>query len=477
MRKSAGILTALAVVAVAYVAATWYVGKQARAAIEQAVAQANERMAQAMVAQPGADRATMAVVEYRRRIFSSDVVYSLRLRNESGQLQEFLLGDHLQHGPFPWDAVRSGRFVPMLALSQAQLLPSAATQAWFDKLDGKTPVTGRTEVHFGGSAVSDWTFKPLSLAQDGEVLKFSGATMRATFDNDYADSRVTGGFDLLDYSNGEGERMVIDAVRFEYETATEAEATRMNATTQASRLSLELPDESTVSLADAVMKVSSEQNGDLATGFVRYDLGQVRSGDVDLGSLSLGIRGQDISMPAVSELARVYDELVARHGPRQEDWRLSPEEAALLQDRLFALLASNPVVTFEPLVWKNDQGESSASLSLELTRPAQPESAASLDALLQQAVRGLDLGMRIERPMFVRALVQLQDGADDPQIAAFAGELYDNYAQRLQAAGLATLADGAATAKIVYRDGQVDANGKKMPVAEFMQRALLVLLM
>src|SRR5690606_32699958 len=202
------------------------------------------------------------------------------------------------------------------------------------------------------------------------------------------------------------------------------------------RLSLQLPDESTVSLADAVMKVSSEQNGDLATGFVRYDLGQVRSGDADLGSLSLGVRGKDISMPAVSELARVYDELSARHGPQQENWRLSPEEAALLQDRLFALLASNPVVTFEPLVWKNDQGESSASLSLELTRPAQPESAASLDALLQQALRGLDLGMRIERPMFVRALVQLQDGADDPQIAAFAGELYDNYAQRLQAAGL-----------------------------------------
>jgi len=477
MRKTAGILAAVAVVAVAYVATTWYVGKQAHATIEQAVAQANERMAQAMVAQPGAGKAKLAVAEYRRRVFSSDVVYSLQLQDESGQKQEFLLSDHLQHGPFPLDAIRTGRLAPMLALSQARLLPSAATQAWFDSLDGDTPVTGRTEVRFGGKAVSEWTFKPLNVAQGGEVLKFSGGTMQASFDNDFSDSRVSGEFDLLDYSMGaEAERIAIDGVRFEYE-ASGGEGTRMHSTTRAARLDLEVPDEDTVSLRDAVMDVSSEQSGDLASGAIRYDFGQVQLGTRNLGQMSMGARGRDLSMPALSELAQVYDELSARHGPREEEWQLSPDEAALLQEKFLALLASNPVLIFDPLVWKNDQGESSAGLTVELTRPAGSAEAASIDALLQQAVRGLELNLRIEKAMFVRAMAQLQGAADDPEITALAGSLYDEYANRLQAAGLVAFAEQAATAKIVYRDGRIDANGRQMPVAEFMQRALLALLM
>lgn len=476
MRKSTGVLTAVVVVAAAYVAATWYVGKQAHEAIEQAVAQANERMGRTMLAQPGAPKAKLVVAEYRRHVFSSDVVYSLQVQD--GETQEFLLSDHLQHGPFPLAAIREGRFSPMLALSQARLLPSAATQAWFDSLGGDTPLTGRTEVRFGGSAVSDWSFKPLNLAQEGEVLKFSGGALRATVDNDFADSRVTGEFDLLDYSMGRGaERIAIDGVRFEYEAASGGGGARMHSTTRAASLIVQAPDQEPVSLGDAAMAVSSEQRGDLAGGSVRYDFGQVRSGDAELGSLSLGASGRDLSMPALSELALLYDSLSARHGPQQEDWRLSPEEAAQLREKLFGVLASNPVLSLDPIVWKNDQGASSASLTVELTRPAQPEAAASLDALLQQSVRALDLNLSVEKAMFVRAMAQLQDATDDPEAAALAAALYDEYANRLQSAGLAALANGAVTAKIGYRDGRVDANGRQMPVAEFMQRVLLALLM
>src|SRR5690606_26277580 len=167
----------------------------------------------------------------------------------------------------------------------------------------------------------------------------------------------------------------------------------------------------------------------------------------------------DVSMPALSDLTQVYNELSARHGPNEEDWQLSPEEAALLQEKLLALLAGNPVLTFEPVLWKNDEGESSASLALELTRPAGAEQAASFEALLQQALRAVELNLHVERPMFVRAMAQLQGAAEDPRVSAVAGALYDEYAARLQAAGLAASADQASTAKIVYRDGRVDANG------------------
>src|SRR5690606_8188331 len=141
------------------------------------------------------------------------------------------------------------------------------------------------------------------------------------------------------------------------------------------------------------------------------------------------------------------------------------------------LLASNPSVSLDPVIWKNEQGESRAKLTVELTSPAQPAEALSLDELMQQMVRALDLELRVEKPMFVRAMGQLSGDAEDPQTIAVAGVLYDEYAGRLHAAGLASEADDAASTKITYRDGRIDANGRQMSLPEFMQRALLVLMM
>ncbi|WP_350495040.1 DUF945 family protein [Neopusillimonas aromaticivorans] len=42
----------------------------------------------------------------------------------------------MHHGPFPWSAVRQGDLTPVLATSQATLMPSAGSQRWFDALGG-----------------------------------------------------------------------------------------------------------------------------------------------------------------------------------------------------------------------------------------------------------------------------------------------------------------------------------------------------
>ncbi|WP_397475976.1 YdgA family protein [Pusillimonas sp.] len=475
MRKTTGIFIAVVAVAAVYTGASWYVGKQARITIEQTVAEANERMSRSFVPQTSGAGAALAIAEYRRGIFASDIVYSLRVQDEPGT--EYLLSDHLQHGPFPAGAVLAGNLIPMMALSQARLLPSATTQAWFDSRGGESPVTARTEVRFGGKAVSEWVFEPLAVAQEGEVLKFSGGTVRATLENDFADSKVTGEFDQLDYSMGPGtERVIIDDVSFEYATISSGNEIRMQSTTRVAGLSIDLLEAGSLAFHDATMAVSSERQGDLGGGAVRYDFGKVSSNSINLGSMSLGVSGRDFSMPALSELAAVYDELNARHGP-QEQWQLSPVEAALLQDKLIGLLAGNPTLALEPVAWRNDKGESQAALVVSLTQPAQPEASLSLDALLQQAIRTLDLELHIEKPMLMHALEQIQGEAEDPQATAMAAALYDEYVGRLQAAGLATISDGASSTKISYREGRVDANGRQMSLPEFIQRALLVFLM
>lgn len=478
MRKSTGVLTAIAVVAVAYVGTTWYFGKQAQQSIEQAVARANESMASALVSQPAAGNAKLTVTEYRRRIFSSDIVYSLQIKDSSGRTQELLLGDHLQHGPFPLDAITSGNLLPMLAFSHSQLLPSAATQVWFDSLKGQSPITARSQVGFSGRAKSDWTFKPLNVVQNDEVLKFSGGTLTAAFDNDFNDSRVSGSFGSLDYSLQAGaERIAIEDIRFDYETAVVDAATRLSSTANVAKVSLDLPDDSGFSLHDVVMDVSNEHAGGLANTSIRYDFGKILADGANLGSLSLGVSAKDINMPALSALASTYDAMQARHGPDAEEWQLTQTEAALLQDKFLALLTSNPVLSLEPFVWKNDAGESRGNLTVELMSPAEPEAAQSFDLLLLQIVRALNLELTVEKPMFVQAMSGLQKQVDSAQMADIAGALYDQYANRLQATGLVALQGVTATTQISYREGQVNANGKSMAVPEFIQRALMALLM
>lgn len=473
MRKTTGILAVIVAVAAAYTGASWYVGKQAQHTVEQAVAEANLRMSRAMHGTSSKGSAALVIAEYRRHVFSSDVVYALRIDGKPGE--EYLLSDHMQHGPFPLAALRSGKFAPLMAWSESRLLPSAATQSWFDNLGGQSPATGRTEIRFGGEAETEWTFKPLSVADGTEVLKFSGANVHAVVTNNFSDSAVTGAMGLLDTSVGTGgDRLVVEDWSFDYETRQSGNDVKTNAGARAAAVKMVLAEVGEVALQDASVKFSGDRTGDLGSGQVRYDIGHVLSGGVDLGSVSMGAAARDVSVPALDALTAVFNDLNARYGS-DDEWQLSPQDAALLQQKLLGLLAGSPAVKLDPLVWRNDQGESSLSLALALAQPQQADTALPLDVLLTQAVRTLDLKMRVERAMLTRATEQLSSG--EPEAAEVIGLIYDEYADRLQAAGLAAVEEGAAYTHITYEDGQVDANGHQMQLPEFIQRALMVLLL
>src|SRR3546814_4770344 len=97
--------------------------------------------------------------------------------------------------------------------------------------------------------------------------------------------------------------------------------------------------------------------------------------------------------------------------------------------------------------------------------------------LLLQIVRALNLELKVEKPMFVKAMSSLQQPADNARMAKVADVVFDQYASRFQTTGLAQVEGDTATTKISYRDGRVNANGKSMAVPEFVQRALMALLM
>jgi uncharacterized protein YdgA (DUF945 family) len=99
----------------------------------------------------------------------------------------------------------------------------------------------------------------------------------------------------------------------------------------------------------------------------------------------------------------------------------------------------------------------------------------SVDVLLSQALKRLSLEVSISKPMIIQAFGQAQPDAQAKlQMEMMGAMIYDQYALRLQQAGLIQLDDDTAEASLLYENNTVVLNGKSMSVAEFMQRALSV---
>lgn len=476
MKKSTGVIGGVVILAAAWLGTTWYVGKQAQAKIENVVVQANERLVKMLGPDMAGSDVKVTITDYRRHFFTADVTYTISGKDQAGHPVELVLQDHLQHGPFPIDALRSGDFTPMLAHSTARLQPSPTTQKWFDSQKGASPVLIETRVGFKGAGRSQWTLAPAEIVDDDVSLSFSGGTLDVQFSNDFNDSTATGHFDAFSRTDASaGESVEIKAIQFDSKTTTDAQDS-IQVQTQGTVDAVVIGNgaEAALRLEKLAIHLDSRQAGNMLDGVLRYDFGRVAVGTADLGSLSAGGKVQRVDVAAFSALATEYDAIMARHGGPDSDDEitLTPEEEAVMWDKLTAVLATDPSVAIDPLVWKNAQGESKAMLSLDLTSPDNAATR-SVDVLLSQVMKRLALELSISKPMVVQAFGQAQQDAElKLQMEMMGAMIYDQYALRLQQAGLIMLDGDTAKSSILYENNAVTLNGTPMSVSEFMQRAL-----
>ncbi|UYO94866.1 YdgA family protein [Pollutimonas sp. M17] len=475
MKKSTGVIGVVVVLGAAYLGATWYVGKEARKTIEEAVAQANTRLARYLG--PDADGVKIGIADYQRRFFSSDVVYTVSLKDPDGKPVDLALHDHLQHGPFPLGALQEGHLAPLLAYSRARLAATPATQAWIDSQKGGSPLTVDTRVGFGGSGHSVWTFSPTELIEDGDTLNFSGGTVDIDFSKNFNSGSAAGQFDAFSLANAQtGESLHIKNIRLDSKTDV-ADGNKMHVQSSATvdTLTMDKAGDEAVAIEKLTVKLDNVQAGDMLDGSLHYDFGRVAVGPVDLGSLSLGVRANRLDLAALAALAKEYDAIQARHGGQgDQDLMLSDEEEQALREKLMAVLASDPSVAIEQLLWKNDDGQSKASLQVDFTRPADAGQG-DADVLLAQALKQVRLDFSLAKPMFIRVFGQAQaDPQQRLQMEMMGAMIYDQYMARLRDAGLVQVDGDTTAASVLYENDSVTVNGQAMSAAEFMQRVLSV---
>lgn len=476
MKKSTGVIGVVVVLGAAYLGATWYVGKEAQKTIEQAVAQANTRLARYLG--PDTDGGVkIGIADYQRRFFSSDVVYTVHMKDPDGKPVDLALHDHLQHGPFPLGALQAGYVAPLLAYSRARLAATPATQAWMDSQKGESPLNVETRVGFGGSGHSVWTFSPTELVEDGDSLSFSGGKIDIDFSKNFNNSSAAGQFESFSLANAQtGESLRVENIRLDSKTDIGDEnSMQVHSSATVDTLTMDNSKEEAVAIEKLAFKLDNVQAGDILDGALRYDFGSIAVGPMDLGSLSLGVRASRLDVAALAALASEYDAIQLKHGGRDDqDLVLSDDEERALREKLMAVLASDPSVAIEQLVWKNADGQSKASLRIDLTRPADTGEK-NADVLLAQALKQVQLDFSLLKPMFIGVFGQAQaDPQQRLQMEMMGAMIYDQYMARLQGAGLVRVDGDTAASSVLYENNGVTVNGQAMSVTEFMQRVLSV---
>lgn len=481
MKKSAAVIGVLAVAAVGYTGASWYLGLQAQKVVQQTIETANANIA-SVYAQPLVQAPVrFDIVHYDRGWFSSSVQYRLSGEDFEGRPYALVLNDALEHGPFPWSRVSAGELAPMLAVSRARLDKPADFLGWTESAAQMQPwMTAQSRIDLAGNVFSTLQFRALELQQQDETLGFSGGEMTVQLTDNLAASTVQGRFGQLGVRDDAGNEALLRGIDLN------STGRRQSSADQQSELKLTVDTvrlhdqevEHDVVVRRLIASMESTQGDSLLSAGMRYDLGEVLFGKDSLGSMTLAGRVDNVAYRALGELASVYDAIESRleaQGLGMES--MTPDDERTLHEKLLAVLAANPSLTLEPVVWKTAAGESVFNAQVLLSPPSTPPGQADTGMAMLQALKSVRMELAVSRPMVVYLMgLAHTDPAERQEMQAIGGAMFDEYVASLVQQGYVTLKGDTARAVVQYQDDTVDINGVKLPAADVMQLLFLLML-
>ncbi|WP_166217945.1 YdgA family protein [Pseudomonas atagonensis] len=486
MNKSAGVLLGI-VVAIGAISAggAWYTGTKIEGVLNNAVTNANKELQTAMAGSNGT--ASLELVSLERHTFTSTAHYRLKGEGEmfGDKPVELLFVDHIEHGPLPFSRLVSLKWLPVMATSNYELEKSPATEKWFAATKGAAPLKGVTNIGYDESTTSTVDLLPLETALDDQSsLKFSGLTMNISASAQAQKVKADGYMDSL--------KLVTVA---EDQAPVQVE---LNGLTLASNLAkssygyytgentLELTNskttfgtkQSVLGVKNFEMKNLTEESGSNASGRADYKVGEVTLNDKKIGSANMAMSLKNLDIPSTMSLMQIYQTKLqpyekaaaeaAEAGLPAPELNLTDAENAQVKADLQKLLAAGPQVALENLSFNTANGESRASLVIDLTKPQSMD--LPPDQLGKQLVALLDLNIQVSKPMLVDLLsvqAQLDGQTDAKAIVDQSKEAADMFAGMAVGSQLAVVDGTNVVTKLHYAANQVEFNGQKMTVEQF----------
>lgn len=464
MKKAGIAAVVLVTLAAAGSAGAWYTGTQLEGVLQKGIEQGNQELALQF---PDTDLA-LEMVEFERGIFSSKARYRVLLQAETADREavDLFISDHIEHGPVPLSRLITFKWLPVMALSHAQLEPSERLAGLFAASAGLPPVMLDSSIGYGNGIHGKLEVAPLTWNSDpGYAAAFSG--LSAVFETDTAGDaiKLDGRIDSVELKGPAGAHgFTLNLVGWDVNMDRKRDVSGLYLGTsrgEVDQFSVEVAGMPPLVLNEMVQSDRVTLNGEGANLGLNYRIGSVNYGSDKLGSLDLGLTLSRINPQAILDLTGLSNSLLLGQAG---DEQIEQLEAAFAQ-----LLEGHPRVSLDNLSIKTANGESRLNLGMDLDRPASMEAPA--EVLLPQLIHALDAKLVLSKPMLtdmVRHKALFDPSADKAvveQEASMVAEMAGALAEMFQ---LGRVEGDNIISQLSYANGMFTLNGQGMELEELM---------
>ncbi|MEE4484385.1 YdgA family protein [Serratia ficaria] len=481
MKKSLVAVSVIVVLGAAWTGASWYTGKLIEQRMGEVVDNANSQL---KVYLPKAG-VKLGYENYQRGVFSSQIRYVLRadgsVTTDDAALKpgdEVAFLETIDHGPFPFAQLKKFNLLPSMASVHTEMENTPAVKKLFDITKGKSLFTADSRISYSGDTSSAIDVIPLEYQQDKSALKFSGATINADVSSDMKAIALDASSDSAVFSGpnefGQTEQISFQGVNLKGTShASQFDVNLGDQTLTMKQFKVAVDGKDTVALNGFNLVSKFGETGSNIGGQVDYTMDALKVQGNDFGAGKLTLKIDRLDGKSLKEFADRYNQqtmAMLQQGQSLDPAAYEQQTTDILLQNLPLLLKGNPTVSIAPLSWKNSKGESSFTLDLALTDPAQAGSPAeSPDQLLARSVKKLDANLTIPVAMATETTAQtaLLQGYNAQDAQKLAQQQVQGLAAMGQMFKLTTQKDGVIGSSFHYADNQVDLNGNKMSLQEF----------
>ncbi|POE06156.1 YdgA family protein [Pectobacterium odoriferum] len=487
MKKSlvaVGVIVALGAV---WTGASWYTGKQMAQQIDGFTDTLNTKLKQAY------PNSGLKVVyrDYKGGVFSSTLAYVLQTDGTAKGAQflapgeELVFNETVSHGPFPLAQLKKFNLTPAMASVHTELANTPAIKAWFELTKDKPFFTSETRVAYSGDTQSLVTLAPIDHQSPEQKFSFSGAQALVDIGHDLRSSKLdtTISSVKMERKNAWGQTENVDLTDFS-----------IKGTNQKGKFDLDLGDGNLsfktmtftveggepVTLNDFFLQSSATEDDKNLAGKMAVTLGSLIIGDRNLGSGNVSMSISQLDGAGTKQFLTAYQEKVQKllQDPTAIDPDAYQQDVAMsVLQYLPQLLKGNPSIAISPISWKNSKGEGTFTLALDLTDPLQSTDKANdatlsdEEKIIRQSVKKLDAKLNLPLDMLAELMVQsgpkTTNAEEQKQLADMAKQQVEAMAQIGEGNQLSVTKDNAITSSLHYADGQIDFNGNKIALADF----------
>ncbi|KHK61723.2 YdgA family protein [Pseudomonas frederiksbergensis] len=486
MNKSASVLLGIVVVIGAISAGgAWYTGTKLEGVLNTAIADSNKQIQTALAGSNGT--ASIELVSLDRGTFSSTAHYRLKGEGEmfGGEPVELLFVDNIEHGPLPFSRLMTLKWLPVMATSHTELERTPLTEKWFVAAKDKSPLKGVFNLGYDQSTNGTFELLPLDTKLDEQSqLIFSGLKIDVAASAQAQKLKADGYMDSFKLTT-----VAEDQTPVQVEFGGLTLASNLTKSTYGYYMgdnTLLLSNSKTsfgeqksvLGLKNFEMKNNSSENGTSASGRADYKIGELSFNDKVIGSAQMAVSLKNLDIPATMSLMQVYQAKLqpyekaaaeaAEAGEPAPELELTEAEEAQVKADMEKLLAGAPQVALENLSFSTANGESRASLIVDLAKPQSMD--LPPDELGRQLLALLDFKVKVSKPMLVDLLTvqaQMEGQTDAKLIADQATATSDMFSAMAVGTELAKLEGNDVVTNLHYANNQVDFNGQKMTVEQF----------